>query len=125
MDEDNDRYLVHYRQPGWSYDCIATLPTLESAQRFQTGLTEEGIPSRLEILPYILVNKLVGDGSWHALVQEWEPERYSVLFTYFSTNAQVSLSGLTDFSQVLQMIELATASTSDRPSLIAVTTVIR
>ena len=110
MDEDNDRYLVHYHQPGWSYDCVAILPTLESAQRFQTGLTEEGIPSRLEILPYTLVNKFAGDGNWYALVQGWEPERYSVLFTYFPTNAHISLSGLTDFSQVLQVIELATAT---------------
>lgn len=105
MDEDNDRYLVHYRQPGWSYDCVATLPTLESAQRFQAGLAEEGIPSRLEILPFILVNKLVGDGNWHAMVQEWEPERYAVLLTYFPTNARISLSGLTDFPQALQAIE--------------------
>jgi hypothetical protein len=109
MDEDNDRYLVHYRQPGWSYDCVASLPTLESAQRFQAGLTEEDIPSWLEILPYIMVNKLVGDGTWHALVQEWEPERYSVLFTYFPTNAHISLSGLADFPQAVQVIELATA----------------
>ena len=105
MDEDNDRYLVHYHQPGWSYDCVASLPTLESAQRFQTGLAEEGIPSRLEILPFILVNKLVGDGSWHALVQEWEPERYSVFLTYFPTNAQINITGLTNFPQVLQTIE--------------------
>lgn len=105
MDEDNDRYLVHYRQPGWSYDCVATLPTLESAQRFQTGLTEEGIPSRLEVLPDILVNKLVGDGNWHALVQEWEPERYSVCLTYFPTNAQINITGLTNFPQALQTIE--------------------
>ncbi|MBK9052981.1 MAG: hypothetical protein IPL78_19325 [Chloroflexi bacterium] len=125
MDEDHDRYLVHYRLAGWSYDCIATLPTLESAQRFQTGLTEEGISSWLEILPHTLISKRVGDGNWHALVQEWEPERYSVLLTYFPTNAHVSLSGLTDFPLALQMIELATATTSDVPSLIAVTTVIR
>lgn len=110
MDEDNDRYLVHYRLAEWSYDCIASLPTLESAQRFQAGLTEEDTPSWLEILPDTLVNKLVGNGSWHALVQEWEPERYVVLLTYFPTNARVSLSGLTDFPLALQMIELATAT---------------
>ncbi len=105
MDEDNDRYLVHYRLAGWSYDCIATLPTLESAQRFQAGLTEEGFPSWLEIVPYILVCQLIGDGSWHALVQEREPERYTVHLTYFPTNACVSLSGLMDFPQALQAIE--------------------
>ncbi len=110
MDEDHDRYLVHYHLAGWSYDCIATLPTLESAQRFQTGLSEEGISSRLEILPDTLISKRVGDGNWHALVQEWEPERYSVLLTYFPTNAHVSLSGLMDFPLVLQMIERLTAS---------------
>ncbi|MEI2607298.1 MAG: hypothetical protein V9G20_01575 [Candidatus Promineifilaceae bacterium] len=107
MDEDNDRYLVHYHQPGWSYDCVATLPTLELAQRFQAGLTEEGIPSRLEILPYTLVNKLVGDGNWHVLVQEQEPERYSVLLTYFPTHACVRLTGLTDLPLTLQIIEMA------------------
>jgi len=105
MDEDNDRYLVHYRQPGWSYDCVASLPTLESAQHFQVGLAEEGISSRLEILPYILVNKLVSDGSWHGLVQEWEPERYSVCLTYFPTNAQINITGLTNFPQASQTIE--------------------
>ena len=105
MDEGHDRYLVHYHQPGWSYDCVASLPTLESAQRFQAGLTEEDIPSWLEILPFILVNKLVGDGSWHALVQEREPERYSVFLTYFPTNAQINITGLTNFPQVLQTIE--------------------
>ncbi len=105
MDEDNDRYLVHYRQPGWSYDCVASLSTLESAQRFQAGLTEENIPSWLEILPYILVNKLVGDGNWHALVREWEPEWYSVCLTYILTNAQINITGLTNFLQALQTIE--------------------
>lgn len=120
MDEDNDRYLVHYHQPGWSYDCVATLPTLKSAQRFQSGLTEEGISSWLEILPYILVNKLVSDGSWHALVQEWEPERYSVCLTYFPTNAQINITGLTDFPLALQVIEHVAATTSDMPYLIAI-----
>lgn len=119
MDEDNDRYLVLYRQPGWSYDCVATLPTLEPAQYFQAGLTEAGIPSRLEILPYNLVSKLVGDGSWHALVQEWEPERYSVLLIYFPTNAQISLMGLADFPLALRAIDLITSSTIDSEPTIA------
>lgn len=119
MDKDNDHYLVHYHQPGWSYDCVATLPTLESAQRFQSGLTEEGIPSRLEILPYTLVNKLAGVGSWHALVQEWEPERYSVCLTYFPTNAQISLLGLADFPLALRAIDLITSSTIDSEPTIA------
>jgi len=119
MDEDNDRYLVHYHQPGWSYDCVATLPTLESAQRFQTGLTEEGIPSWLEILPYILMSQLIGDGSWHVLVQEWEPERYTVQLTYCPTNACVSLSGLTDFPQALQMVKYFTDPETNTTSVIA------
>lgn len=119
MDEDNDRYLVHYHQPGWSYDCVATLPSLESAQRFRAGLTEDGIPSRLEILPFILVNKLIGDGNWHALVQEWEPERYSILFTCFPTHARISLTGLTDFLFVLQMVECLTYPETNAPSVIA------
>ncbi|MEI2698769.1 MAG: hypothetical protein V9E94_10640 [Microthrixaceae bacterium] len=119
MDEDNNRYLVHYHQPGWSYDCVATLPTLESAQRFQTGLTEAGIPSRLEVLPFILVNKRAGDGSWHVLVQGWELEQYSVLLIYFPTNAQISLMGLADFPLALQEIDLITSSTRDSEPAIA------
>jgi hypothetical protein len=107
MDEDNNRYLVHYRLARWSYDCIASLPTLESAQRFQTGLSEEGISSWLEILPHTLISKRVGDGNWHALVQEWEPERYSVLLTYFPTNACVSLTGFIDRLLALQIVEMA------------------
>lgn len=119
MDEDNDHYLVYYHQPGWSYDCVATLPTLESAQRFRAGLIEAGIPSRLEILPYNLVSKLAGDGNWHALIQEWEPERYSVLLTYFPTNTQISLMGLADFPLALQVIALITSSTRVSESTIA------
>lgn len=105
MDEDHDRYLVHYRLAGWSYDCIASLPALESAQRFQTGLTEEDIFSWLEILPDTLISKRVGDGNWHALVQGWEPERYSVLLTYFPTNACVSHTGFIDRLLALQIVK--------------------